>query len=89
MFGTQLRNIILVCLISTISIVPTMCKIAEDGEELMGFSRIRPSTSELGADDGWRNSESGCAAIACSGITGTAKCYAHGCFLGCGSGVCM
>ncbi|KAH9807596.1 secreted protein [Melampsora americana] len=88
MIGIQLRNMMLLSLILSISIIPTICAIVEDAEEVAGFSRIRPLSTELEDDDQRPYHESGCAAIACSGLTGAAICAAHGCFLGCGSSTC-
>ncbi|EGG02839.1 uncharacterized protein MELLADRAFT_124254 [Melampsora larici-populina 98AG31] len=79
MIGIQLRKMVLLSLILSISIVPMMCKFVEDAEDIQGFTRFSRSRTELEEDtDSSRNERALCAYQACSPGK-HATCKAVGC----------
>ncbi|EGG06689.1 uncharacterized protein MELLADRAFT_124256 [Melampsora larici-populina 98AG31] len=88
MIGVQLRKMVLISLISSISIIPMMCEIVEDSEDIAGFSRFSKPRTSLEDDDQMQRSEpstscynffctwtSTCIDIGCSGCAPTGRCY--------------
>ncbi|EGG11748.1 uncharacterized protein MELLADRAFT_124258 [Melampsora larici-populina 98AG31] len=88
MIGIQLRKMVLLSLILSISIIPMMCEMVEEAEDIAGFSRVSKSRSSLEEDeDSWRSSEgSQCAAQSC---TFHPTCSRKGCGDCGGMGYCL
>ncbi|EGF97311.1 uncharacterized protein MELLADRAFT_124252 [Melampsora larici-populina 98AG31] len=71
MIGIQLRKMVLLSLILSISIVPMMCEFVEDAEDIQGFTRFSRSRSQFEEEaNGLRNNrEDDPEATRCAGIT--------------------
>ncbi|EGG10553.1 uncharacterized protein MELLADRAFT_124262 [Melampsora larici-populina 98AG31] len=86
MIGIQLRKIVLLSLILSISIIPIICTIMEDGEDIGGFTRFSRSRTLLeGDEDGGRGASEDGAKCKQRTCTLHATCRALGLGLGCGS----
>nr|ACD49707.1 avirulence protein AvrP4 [Melampsora lini] len=67
MMGTQLREIVLLSLILSISIVPMMCEFLEDVRDIQGFSRKSGSKLEEESDRSRnKHEEADCESITCA-----------------------